>query len=111
MNNAHKISKGHWSLLKNSLYRKILVSTPFSFENNFVIGLQEKSEVSNSLFQQNFIFLVTNDYLQIEFCTSDIDKIIQNLDPNMDRGHDDISQHLYAPNMFFRNLQILTSYL
>ena len=102
---TRKSPKTSWSLLKLFLNnKKIPIILPLFHENKFVTHFKEKTELFNAFFAKqcslidtnsslpkNLIYLTEKRLRKIMFSEDDIAKIIQNLDPNKARGHNQIS--------------------
>ena len=105
LQNTQRSSKAYWSLLKIFLNnKKIPIIPPLYHNNEFVIDFKKKAELFNSFFADQ-CSLINNsselpsklEYLtqsrlsSVTFSKDDIEKLIQNLDPNKAHGHDQIS--------------------
>ena len=105
MQNTQRSSKAYRSLLKIFLNnKKIPIVPPLYHKNEFVIDFKKKAELFNSFFADQ-CSLISNsselpsklEYLtqsrlsSVTFSEDDIEKLIQNLDPNKAHGHDQIS--------------------
>ena len=98
-------TKAYWALLKSFLNnKKIPVIPPLFHENEYVKDLKKKAEIFNSFFAKqcslisnsselpfNLHFTTEKPLDTLNFSNNDIEKIIQNLDPNKAHGHDKIS--------------------
>ena len=105
LTNAEKSSKAYWSILKRFLNnKKIPVIPPLFYENSFITNFKEKAELFNSFFADqcslmsnasklpsNFTLYTDNRPSAVTFSQDDIGKIFQNLNPNKDHDHDNIS--------------------
>ena len=103
LRNTQRSSKAYWSLLK-IFNIKIPIIPPLYHKNKFVIDFQKKAGLFNSFFEDQ-CSLISNsselpsklEYLTqsrlslITFSKNDIAKMIQNLDPNIAHGSDQIS--------------------
>ena len=67
-------------MLKGFLNKKVNVIPPLFYQNQFIIGFEEKAEL---LYQQSSIYRY--------FSNKDVGKVIQNLNPNIVRRHGSIS--------------------
>ena len=96
LQNTQRSSKAHWSLLKIFLNnKKIPIIPPLYHNNEFVIDFKKKAELFDSFFADQ-CSLINNsselpsklEYLtqsclsSVTFSKDDIEKLIQNLDPN-----------------------------
>ena len=112
-------------MLKRFLNNKKTSRIPSIFhENNFLTDFRENAEVFDSPFAME-ISLVNSDstlpseimkktdnsLYSVRFPTEDISKIINNLDPNKDHGHDEISIRILkiCVSSICRSSEIITS--
>ena len=78
--------------------------TPLFHENKFIVKFKEKAELFNNFFvnqctllnnisvlPNNLAELTIKSLVSVNFSTDDISKIINNLVPNKDHGHDMLS--------------------
>ena len=105
LNTIQKSTIAYWALLKTFLNNRKIPIIPQLFRNNkFVTNFKEKAELLNSFFAKQcslikndsklyprFHFLTDKRLSTVKFVNTDILKIIQNLNPNKDHGHDKIS--------------------
>ena len=105
LTNVQRNSKIYWSLLNRFLNnRKTPLIPPLFHEIKFVTDFKEKAEFFNAFFAKqcsliksssqlssHLHYLTDNCLSSLSFSQDDIDKIIQNLDPNKVHGHDNIS--------------------
>ena len=97
--------KTYWSVLKRFLNNKNMLCIPSLFhENKLVTHVREKAEIFNSYFARQCSLInsdsslscevikkASNSLYSVRFSTEDILQIINNLDSNKARGHDEIS--------------------
>ena len=101
--NTQKSSKAYWSLLKSFLNnKKVLPLIPLLFqENRFMTDFKKRQ---NSFFAKqcsvirndselptSLTFYTNNRLSKVSFSHEDVDKIIENLNPNKAHGHENIS--------------------
>ena len=105
LTNVQRNSKTYWSLLNRfPNNKKIPLIPPLLHENKFVTDFKEKAKLFNAFFTKqcsliknsskrpsHLHYLTHNRLSSVSFSQYNIAKIIQNLDPNKARGHDDIS--------------------
>ena len=105
---TRKSPKTYWSLLKLFLNnKKIPIIPPLFHENKFITDFKEKAEFFNAFFAKQcsfidnissppnkLIYLTEKRLSKIRFSEDDIAKIILNLDPNKEHGHEQISIHM-----------------
>ena len=96
------------SLLKLFLKnKKIPIIPPLFHENKFITDFKEKAEFFDAFFAKQcsfidnissppnkLIYLTEKRLSKIRFSEDDIAKIILNLDPNKEHGHEQISIHM-----------------
>ena len=125
LQNTQRSSKAYWSLLKIFLNnKKIPIIPPLYHNNEFVIDFKKKAELFNSFFADQ-CSLINNsselpsklEYLtqsrlsSVTFSKDDIEKLIQNLDPNKAHGHDQISIRMLklCSNSICKPLEIISN--
>ena len=100
LQNTQRSSKAYCSLLKIFLNnKKISIIPPLDHKNEFVIDFKKKAKLCNFFFADQCSSELPNkpEYLtqsrlpSVTFSEDDIEKMIQNLDPNKVHGHDQIS--------------------
>lgn len=112
-------------MLKRFLNNKKTSRIPSIFhENNFLTDFREKAEVFDSPFAKEISLVnsgstlpseimkeTDNSLYSVRFPTEDISKIINNLDPNKDHGHDEISIRILkiCGSSICRSSEIITS--
>ena len=104
LNNPKTSPKSYWSILKRFLNKiKIPAIPPLLVNNNFITNFVEKANAFNSYFADQCNILITNSVIpdvryrtnkhlkNIFFTSSELSKIIKDLNPNKSHGHDNIS--------------------
>ena len=105
LTHIQKKTKLYWTLLKKFFnYKKIPLISPLFHGNEHVTDFKKKAELFNSFFAKecslisnsselplNFNSTTEQHLNTLKFSDNDIEKIIQNLDPNKAHGHDKIS--------------------
>ena len=100
--NTQKSSKTYWSLLKSFLNnKKVPLIPPLFQENRFMTDFKKRQ---NSFFAKqcsvirndselptSLTFYTNNRLSKVSFSHEDVDKIIENLNPNKAHGHENIS--------------------
>ena len=108
LTHIQKNIKVYWTLLKRFVNNKKLPLIPPLFHGNeYVTDFKKKAELSNSFFAKQCSLLSSSSELPsnlhcttekrlntLHFSNNDIEKIMQNLDPNKAHGHDKISIHM-----------------
>ena len=108
LSNKATSSKAYWSILKTFLNdKKIPCISPLFHNNKFVIYIKEKAELFNTFFAEQcslannnselpkrLLFLTEKRLSNVQISNENIIKIINNLDPNKDHGHDMISTRM-----------------
>ena len=108
LSNKATSSKAYWSILKTFLNdKKIPCIPPVFHSNKFVIDFKEKVELfptffaeqcslpnNNSELPKSILFLTETRLSNVQISNENIIKIINNLDPNKDHGHDMISTRM-----------------
>ena len=95
---TRKSPKTYWSLLKLFLNNKKIPILPLLFhENKFITDFKEKADLFNAIFAKQCSLIDNNSRLHNKliyltgFSENDITKMILNLDPNKEHGHDQIN--------------------
>ena len=100
MNSNTKHTKVYWTLFKRFLNNKNIPLIPPLFHGNeYVTDFKKKAELFNSFFARQCSFNSSELPLNLHYTTekrlntlnffnTDVEKIIQNLDPNKAHGHD-----------------------
>ena len=105
LTHIQKNTKVYWTLLKRFFNnKKIPLIPPIFHGNEYVTDFKKKAELFNSFFAKqcslisnsselplNFHYATEKRLNTLNFSDNDIEKIIQNLDPNKAHGHDKIS--------------------
>ena len=105
LTHIQKNTKVYWTLLKRFFNnKKIPLIPPLLHGNEYVTDFKKKAELFNSFFTKQCSLISNSSELPLNlhyttekrlntlnFSSNDIEKIIQNLDPNKAHGHDKIS--------------------
>ena len=104
LNDPTTSSKSYWSILKRFLNKiKIPSIPPLLVNNKFIVNVVEKASMFNTYFAEQCNILKTNSVIpevryrsnkhlnDITFTSSDLSKIINDLNTNKAHGHDNIS--------------------
>ena len=105
LTHIQKNTKVYWTLLKRFFNnKKIPLIPPLFHGNKYVTDFKKKAELFNSFFAKQCSLISNNSELPLNlhyatkkrsnalsFSNNDIEKMIQNLDPNKAHGHDKIS--------------------
>ena len=105
LTHIQKNTKVYWTLLKRFFnIKKIPLIPPLFLGNEYVADFKKKAELFNSFFAKQGSLISNSSELPLNlhyatekrlntlsFSNNDIEKIMQNLDPNKAHGHDKIS--------------------
>ena len=104
LTHVQKNTKVYWTLLKRFFNNKKIPLIPPLFHGDGYVDFKKKAELFNSFFTKqcslisnNSELLLNLDYTTekhlniLNFTDNDIEKIMQNVDPNKAHGHDKIS--------------------
>ena len=117
LNHVQKNTKVYWTLLKRVFNnKKIPLIPPLFHENEYVTDFKKKAELFNSFFAKQCSLISNSSELPLNlhyttekrlntlnFSYNDIEKIIQNLDPNKAHGQSTVNQFVNLSSLSLVN--------